>query len=129
MCAAPTNGKARRIRKRLRRCAKRAFRSVASRYPTATPRNRSLSRGRVADGLNIVAIEIEYEGAVVVGVIMRPEAWRPVVLAAGGESGAIEGIDGRAGRRQEGDMDVPGQRLAFANPERGLAALEIFSLA
>jgi hypothetical protein len=37
----------------------------------------------MADGLNIVAIGVEHEGAVVVGMIVRPKSRYPVVFAAG----------------------------------------------
>ena len=77
---------------------------------------------RVADGLDVVAVGIEHERAVVVRVILRAQARRAVVLAAGRERCAVERID--AGAILGHDRDV--QRLlqlAFAaDPEVRLAA-------
>src|SRR5690242_10041878 len=38
---------------------------------------------RVTDRLDVVAVGIENKGGVVVGMIVRPQAWPPVVSAAG----------------------------------------------
>ncbi len=43
--------------------------------------------------LDIVAVGIEYEGTIVVRVVMRPQAWRAIVLATGGNGGVVEGVD------------------------------------
>ena len=43
--------------------------------------------------LDVVAIRIEHEGAIVVRMVVRPQARRAVVLAAGRERGAMEGVD------------------------------------
>jgi hypothetical protein len=76
----------------------------------------------VADRFDVVAVGIEHERAVVVGVVLRTQPRRAVVLPAGGQCCAVEGID--AGAILGGDRDV--QRLvqlAFAaDPEVGLAA-------
>jgi hypothetical protein len=61
----------------------------------------------VANGLDVVAVGVEHKGPVIVGVIMRPEAGRSVVLAASGNRGGIERIDLCAARSGERDMDVP----------------------
>src|SRR5579872_6783471 len=45
----------------------------------------SPSRRRVADRFDVVAVGIEYEGAVVVRVVLRAQSRAPVVLAAGGD--------------------------------------------
>ena len=66
-----------------------AFDALSLRYLSAG--------GRVADGLDIVAVGVEHEGAVVIRVIMRAKARRSVVLAARGNRGRIEGIDLRRG--------------------------------
>jgi len=80
----------------------------------------------VADGLNVVAVRVEGEGAVVAGVVDRAPAGWAVVGTAGGERGGVEGVDlpGRALRlvgkgrreRQVGDaISQPrgGGSLAF----------------
>ena len=41
----------------------------------------------MADGLDVVAVRIEHEGRVVVGVVVRSQSRRAVVLAAGHERG------------------------------------------
>ncbi len=82
-----------------------------------------LLRWGVADGLDIVAVAIEHERAVIIGMIMRPEARRSVVLPARCERCAIEGIYLRARARGEGDVDalIVGGAEAFADPEERLA--------
>src|SRR5262245_49568976 len=74
-----------------------------------------------------MTLGVEDEGAVVVGVVFRPEAGLAVVLAAGLERGLVEGIDRPAVLGDEGDMAAgAGLRLAAlgerqADPEFGLA--------
>jgi hypothetical protein len=60
----------------------------------------------VADGLDVVAVRIEHEGAVIVRVIMRPQAGSAMVRAAGGERGFVEFVDRGAVGRREGDMQA-----------------------
>ena len=62
--------------------------------------------GVVADGLDVVAVGVEDEGAVVVGVVHGADAGRAVVLAAGGDRGLVEGVDLRAVLGAEGDVGV-----------------------
>jgi hypothetical protein len=50
----------------------------------------------VAHRLDIVPVRIEHEGAVVVGVIVRPQAGRAVVLGAGRKRRLVERVDARA---------------------------------
>jgi len=50
----------------------------------------------VADGLDVVAVGIEHERAVVVGVVDLARAGAAVVLAAGGGRRLVEGVDGGA---------------------------------
>ena len=57
--------------------------------------------------LDVVAIRIEHEGAVVAGVVMSL-ARSTVVPATGGQRGAVEGIDGRAILGLEGQVDMGG---------------------
>ena len=61
----------------------------------------------MADGLDVVAVRVEHEGSVIIGVIMGTKAGRPVVLAASGNRGGIERIDLGAARSGESDMDMP----------------------
>src|SRR5579859_7451929 len=74
----------------------------------------------MAYGLDIVAIGIQDKGAIIVVVIMRPEARCAMVLAAGRHSRFVKGID--TGTILGGECDMcPGNILANANPEIGLA--------
>ena len=50
----------------------------------------------MADGLDVVAVGVEHEGAVVARVVVRTFARRAVVATAGGEGGAVEGVHGGA---------------------------------
>jgi hypothetical protein len=50
----------------------------------------------VTAGLDVVAVGVEHERAVVTGVVVRANAGRAVVLAAGGDRGGVEGVDQRA---------------------------------
>src|SRR5258708_40095434 len=43
--------------------------------------------------LDVVAVGIEHEGAVVIRVVVRPQPRRAVILAAGGERRTVEGVD------------------------------------
>ena len=61
----------------------------------------------MADGLDVVAVGVEHEGPVIVGVILRTKAGRAIVLAASGNRGGIERIDLGAARSGESNMDVP----------------------
>ena len=58
----------------------------------------------MADGLDVVAVGIEDEGAVVVRVIMRAKARSAVVAAASIHCRAVESVDVGAGGGGEGDM-------------------------
>lgn len=76
----------------------------------------------MADRLDVVAVGVEDEGAVVVGVIVGAQAGSPVLGAAGGERGGVEGIDfvGRAGG--EGEVDAADRGTAAGGePKEGLA--------
>ena len=50
-------------------------------------------RRHVADGLGIVAVGIEDEGSVIIGMIFGPETGTAIVLATGLDRRSIEGID------------------------------------
>ena len=56
-------------------------------------------------GFDVVPVGVEYEGAVVAGMV-GPLAGDAMVASAGGERRAMEGVDGRPVRRLEGEMDV-----------------------
>jgi len=58
----------------------------------------------VADGLDIVGVGIEDEGAVVAGVVDRAGPRGAVVVPAGGESGSMESVDELGGTSTEGDV-------------------------
>jgi len=60
----------------------------------------------VADGLDVVAVGVEDEGAVVAGVVERARARSAVVGATGGERGGVEGVDRVAIAGGEGDVDA-----------------------
>ena len=46
----------------------------------------------MADGFDVDAVVIVNERGVIVGMIMRPDARRAIVSAAGGQSRLVEGI-------------------------------------
>src|SRR6202040_212769 len=69
----------------------------------------------MADGLDVVAVGILHEPAVVVGMIVGPEAGLTIVLAAGGQSGRIECPHGGPVLRRECDMHGSA-RLALSQP-------------
>ena len=62
------------------------------------------SHRRVADGLDVVAVRVEDEGAVVVWMIKGTGSGRAVVLRAGSHSSLVERVDGGAIFRVERDM-------------------------
>src|SRR5690606_14767721 len=46
----------------------------------------------MAHCFDVVPIGIQHEGCVIVGVILRPEAWATIGFASGSQGGAIKGI-------------------------------------
>lgn len=73
----------------------------------------------MADGLDVVAVGIGDERAVVVLVVVRAHAGRAVVLAIGSDRGDVERLD--LGASLGAKRDVCGGRiLAGADPEVGL---------
>src|SRR5216683_2708228 len=70
----------------------------------------------MADGLDVVAVGILHEPAVVVGSIVWPETGLAIVRASGGESGGIECPHGSPILRRECDMHGSA-RLALSQPE------------
>ena len=75
----------------------------------------------MADGFDIIAVGIEDEGPVIIGMIMRPEAGRAVVGAAGGKARCVEGVDQSARLDGEGDMGPLSNSFVVSKPEIGLA--------
>ena len=66
------------------------------------------------DGLRAVAVGIADEGAVVVGVVLRPRAGRPVVGVAGGRHRTPPLVDRLARARDERDVQVARDRPVLA---------------
>ncbi len=80
----------------------------------------------MADGLDRMTLGVEDEGAVIVGVIVGPEAGLAVVLAAGVDGGLVEGVDRLAARGLEGDVGAAEalglRRLASGTPIQNLGS-------
>ena len=70
-----------------------------ARAAPAASRTSGSSAAVVEDGLDVVAVGVEHEGAVVAGVVLGPLARRAVVAVARAGRGAVERLDGRVGRR------------------------------
>src|SRR5437764_4025512 len=75
----------------------------------------------VTDGFDIVAIGIEHEGAIIIRMIMRPEARRTMIAPARFHCRRVEGVDLRASLDGEGDMGPLPHALLVPDPEKGLA--------
>lgn len=58
----------------------------------------------MADGFDVVAVGIEDERTVIVGVIVRPNAGRAIVTAAGGERRPMESVDPLPAVTSKSDM-------------------------
>src|SRR5688572_23471487 len=76
------------------------------------------------DGSHVAAVRIEDEGGVIAGMILRPNARRPVVRSASRQRSTIECIDGLTIRRSQRDMQVAVDRLSFTEEEKGALAAE-----
>jgi hypothetical protein len=72
----------------------------------------------VTHGVNIVTIRADDKGAIVVRVILRPQAGRPVVPAAGGHGAAIEVVDLTPGLCGKGEVQRSTFHRARTEPER-----------
>src|SRR5258708_5362203 len=94
---------------------------VPRRRSTRQLRESRASRRAVADGFYIVAVRIEDEGAVIGRMVLRPQARRAVVGAAGGYRGAMEGVDRGPVLGRESHMEMAFQPLRLGDPEEGLA--------
>ena len=75
------------------------------------------SRRSVTDSLDIVPIGIEYEGAVVIGMIVRANAGSTVVSSAGRNRRVIEGIDCSAALGEDRDVKRLVEPAFTADPE------------
>ena len=58
----------------------------------------------MADRLDAMTVGILHEGAVIVGVIVRPKPWRTIVAPPAGKRSRVKGVDRRAVRSAETDM-------------------------
>lgn len=58
----------------------------------------------MADGLDIVAIGVQNEGAVIVAVVFGPGSGATIVAPACGHGGPVEGVHLGAGAGGEGDV-------------------------
>ena len=58
----------------------------------------------MADCLDAMTVGIQHEGAVVVGVIVRPQPGRAIVAPSSGKSRHMKGVDCRALGSAEADM-------------------------
>src|SRR3954451_13281073 len=76
---------------------------------------------RVANRLDVVAVRVEHEGAVIGRVIMRPNAGRPVVAPARRDRRLVELVHRGAVLCQDRDMHRLVQRALAADPEIRLA--------
>ena len=71
----------------------------------------------MADGLDVVTVEVENKRAVIVGVIVRAQARRAVITRTSGDGGLVKGIN--QGARAHAKSDMNGRMVwpAFAQPE------------
>src|SRR5947207_12601161 len=76
----------------------------------------------VADGLDVVAVGVEHERAVV-ALVVPAQARRAVVGAAGGEARGVERVNGRPVLARERDVHSGRVGLALMEPEDGLALI------
>src|SRR5688500_6105217 len=76
---------------------------------------------QMAHRIDIVAVEVGDECAVVVGVIVGAQARRAVVAASRGKTGGVEGVHLGAAVGNEGDMGMRRNSASVAaDPETGL---------
>ena len=64
------------------------------------------------DGLDVVAVRVADQGAVVALVVLRVFGWGLLLAGAGGQRGVEERIDRGAGVRDEGDVGRRGRPIA-----------------
>jgi hypothetical protein len=73
--------------------------------------------------LNVVAVGIENEGGVIVGVIVGPQAGSAIVSSASMKCCNVEGIDTGSVDCDDGDVQRPFEPAFAADPEVRLAGL------
>jgi len=73
----------------------------------------------VTDGFDIVAVRVEHECAIVVVVVLRPQARWAVVASARRHRRAMKCVDLRTGLRAKRDVHTWRIRHALADPEIG----------
>src|SRR5262245_49019304 len=76
---------------------------------------------QVADRFDVVVVEVEDEGAVVVRMVLRPQARCAVAPTARSESGVVEGAHRGAALDHEGDVRRRRRPAVAGDPELGLA--------
>jgi hypothetical protein len=69
----------------------------------------------VTDSLDIVAIGIEKERAVGIGVVLRAKTWRPIVRSSSSETGAMTCVHFGTQCSGKCNMDRPGRTSAIAS--------------
>src|SRR5258705_393090 len=75
----------------------------------------------VVHDLDVVAVGVEHEGAVVARVVLEPFTRGAVVPIAGGEGGAMELVHGRVVAGREGQVHVLGRRALVIDERTGAA--------
>src|SRR5690242_5654617 len=71
----------------------------------------------MADGFDVVTVGVEYEGAVVVRMIVGTDSGRAVVATACGDRRLVERIDRSAGAGLERDVVARAARVPAADPQ------------
>src|ERR1700730_6826131 len=74
------------------------------------------ARRRMAHRLDTMTVGIQHKGAVIVGVILRPNPGRAIVAPASGKRRQVKGVDRRAIGSAEADM-----RAGNGRPHLGFA--------
>ena len=83
----------------------------------------------VVDDLDVMAVRVEHEGAVIARVVHGALAWGAVVLVARGERGGVEGPHRSVRVRGEGEVDVLGERALVAHEREGeVGAAELHAI-
>src|SRR5262249_38130588 len=75
------------------------------------------SLGCMTDRLNIVAIRIKNEGAIVVRMVLRAQPWRPIVTTTRCKGGVIKRVDQGSAAHLKSNMNGRIIGGALANPE------------
>src|SRR6478672_12328089 len=107
----------RRIPRSEKRCRSRSPIPAPSRCRIAGRTKPRASLWQVAHRLDIVAVGIENERAVIIGVILWSKSRYPIVFATSPDRRSIDGIDRRAVRSNKRDMHGPALTLALRYPE------------